>query len=239
MPRISLPFLKKGSRIRSLLQTYGLDRRLYEAATRFTHHSPQYVPADSMNASWEEVQHQGEPNEEDAQTLRDFYADFLRFYHRYTPQPQRIVDIGCGKWFYPLVGKYLHADYFGCDPEIGDITVTLQYSSHAFFDHGYAEKLPYPDGWADVVLLVSVLDHVKDVNRALAEANRVLRNGGIAWITLTFFKDLEHIERIYAAHHVRAFTEQSIKALIGRHFSRSRVFKGNNPNRLIYIQAFK
>jgi SAM-dependent methyltransferase len=234
MLRFSPPFLKKDSLLRRKLQAYGLDRRFYESVTRFTHHSPQYVPASSMNASWEEVQHQGEPNEEDAQTLRDFYADFLRFYLRYTPQPRRIVDVGCGKWFHPLVGKYLHADYFGCDPEIH-----IEYSPHAFFDYGYAEKLPYPDGWADVVLLVSVLDHVKDVNRALAEANRVLRNGGAAWITLTYFKDKCRIERTYASHHVRAFTKQSIKDLVGRHFSRFRVFKGNNPNRLIYIQVFK
>jgi SAM-dependent methyltransferase len=233
MPRISLPFLKKGSRIRSLLQTYGLDRRLYEAATRFTHHSPQYVPVSSMNASWEEVQHQGEPNEGDAQTLRDFYADFLRYYLRYTPQPRRIVDIGCGKWFYDICGRYLGGLYWGVDPSVQSIA-----RDGALFIRDKAEHLHLQDEFFDVALLISVLDHVKDVNKTLAEANRVLRNGGVAWITLTYFKDLAHIERIYAGHHVRAFTLEGIKYLVGRHFKTFRVFKGNNPA-VIYVEAFK
>lgn len=43
---------------------------------------------------------------------------------------------------------------------------------------GYAEHLPLPDGAADVVWVLSTIHHVPDVERALAEARRVLRLGG-------------------------------------------------------------
>jgi ubiquinone/menaquinone biosynthesis C-methylase UbiE len=256
MPRISLPFLKKDSLLRRKLQAYGLDRRFYESVTRFTHHSPQYVPSSTMTSSWEEIQHQGEPNEEDAQTLRDFYADFLRFYHEYTPRhrtaqayghfgytpmPWRIADIGCGKYFYNLVGRYLNAEYYGWDPEIHGLQCEQdkEHPHGYWIEHGYAENLPCPDEWVDVALLVSVLDHVKSPKLALQEAWRILRFGGVAWITLTYFKDEEHIEKTYASHHIRAFTMQSIRNLVSWRFSKFRVFKGNNPNRLIYVEAFK
>jgi ubiquinone/menaquinone biosynthesis C-methylase UbiE len=155
--------------------------------------------------------------------------------------PWRIADIGCGKWFYHLVGRYLKAEYYGWDPELSDLQVEQDFTCPRglWLEHGYAENLPCPDEWMDVALLISVLDHVKDPDTALSEAWRVLRFGGVALITLAYFKDEQHIEEIYASHHVRAFTMQSIKALLGRHFTRFRLFKGNNPNALVYVEAFK
>jgi ubiquinone/menaquinone biosynthesis C-methylase UbiE len=43
---------------------------------------------------------------------------------------------------------------------------------------GDAQQLPLPDAGADAVMLVSMLHHVEDPPKALAEARRVLRPGG-------------------------------------------------------------
>jgi SAM-dependent methyltransferase len=46
---------------------------------------------------------------------------------------------------------------------------------------GTAENLPFADAEFDVVLANSVLEHVVDLDRALTEAFRVLKPGGVFW----------------------------------------------------------
>jgi ubiquinone/menaquinone biosynthesis C-methylase UbiE len=46
------------------------------------------------------------------------------------------------------------------------------------FRQGYAEALPVPDGWADVVISNGVLNLMPDKAAALAEMARVLKPGG-------------------------------------------------------------
>ena len=46
------------------------------------------------------------------------------------------------------------------------------------FREGYAEALPVPDGWADVVISNGVLNLTPDKAPALEEMSRVLRPGG-------------------------------------------------------------
>jgi len=47
-----------------------------------------------------------------------------------------------------------------------------------------AEEVPLPDETADVIVSIASLDHVPDYRRALAEARRLLRPGGVFVLTL-------------------------------------------------------
>jgi SAM-dependent methyltransferase len=49
---------------------------------------------------------------------------------------------------------------------------------------GDATDLPVPDACADAVLLLDVLEHVAEPERAIAEAHRVLRPGGAAIVSV-------------------------------------------------------
>jgi SAM-dependent methyltransferase len=49
---------------------------------------------------------------------------------------------------------------------------------------GFAEALPFPDGTFDAVTSISVLEHVDDPKRAIAEMARILRAGGRAFIAI-------------------------------------------------------
>lgn len=55
---------------------------------------------------------------------------------------------------------------------------------------GCAEELPFPDGAFDAACLFDVLEHVEDDRAALAEARRVLKPGGLLFISVPLHSEL-------------------------------------------------
>lgn len=83
-----------------------------------------------------------------------------------------VLDIGCGrgKFIRHFKEKYPHWRMAGIDAE--------------FFDDGAIQKgsiytLPAPDGHADMVLLIEVMQHIDHLARAMAELSRVTKPGGM------------------------------------------------------------
>lgn len=100
---------------------------------------------------------------------------------------RRMLDIGCGprgslEW---AAGA---DERVGLDP-LADEYRGLHSREHAMrYVKGGAERIPFPDGHFDVVSSINSLDHVDDLERALAEIARVARPGGL-WLLLT---DVNH-----------------------------------------------
>jgi len=81
-----------------------------------------------------------------------------------------LVDLGCGEmpykpWIEPYVKKYLGVDIPG-NPR-ADSIVNLE-----------TNKCDLPDGIADFVWSVGVLEHVADTGKYLQECHRLLKKGG-------------------------------------------------------------
>lgn len=96
----------------------------------------------------------------------------IRALNYFQPGSGKLLDIGC--WLGEL-RDYLPAgiSYYGCD------TVSRPEVRGAFpFAAARAESLPFQDNSFDAAVFYAVLIHVFDVDRALAEAARVLKPGG-------------------------------------------------------------
>ncbi len=103
-------------------------------------------------------------------------------------QGKAILDVGCG------TGSYALALRERCERLVllDILPSNLREASRRLTEHGYssriacssAEELPVPSETFDVVLFIEVLDHVRDVRAALAEAHRVLRPGGACYLTV-------------------------------------------------------
>lgn len=104
---------------------------------------------------------------------------------------ERVLDLGCGR------GRHLHALYWheraldvtGLDLDFADLGAAIDGffelppppetpPRSAVFSVGDAGRLPFADASFDVVICCEVLEHLPDVDAALAEITRVLKPGG-------------------------------------------------------------
>ncbi|HEV2461544.1 MAG TPA: methyltransferase domain-containing protein [Ktedonobacterales bacterium] len=103
---------------------------------------------------------------------------------------ERVVDVGCGAGFDSLIAAHM----VGAEGRVVGVDMTHAMlakaresaaatgSANVTFREGYAEALPVPDSWADVVISNGVLNLVPDKAAALHEMARVLKPGGRAQI---------------------------------------------------------
>ena len=83
-----------------------------------------------------------------------------------------ILDVGCGqKPFYPFLRNHCRR-YVGTD---------MVATGHLVDIVAQAESLAVPSDSFDLVLELSVLEHVDDPHKAVAELHRVLRRGGMVF----------------------------------------------------------
>lgn len=112
----------------------------------------------------------------------------LRIAVRYgNRQSMDILDIGCNAGAQAQLWVESGHRYRGID--INEPLVQLarrratEQQLKAEFDVGSATELPYPDATFDVCLLPELLEHVADWTKCLNEAMRVLRPGGLLYIS--------------------------------------------------------
>ncbi len=127
-----------------------------------------------------------------------YHPTYIRAQARFAQQPslnflvpqlapgQRILDVGCGGGFLSaqLAEAVTWGELVGIDIDQSQVDLAREMAdrrsvANAQFQVGDALALPFGDGSFDVVHFGGVLLHVGDVDRALDEARRVLRPGGL------------------------------------------------------------
>lgn len=138
--------------------------------------------------------------------------ELLRYFFK-NRRPKHVLDIGCGtgetlsflRRFYPS------AKLYGVDTSSRAISYS-KLRGHKDIKKASATKLPFKNDFFDVVLFLDVLEHIKDDNKAIREAKRVLRKGGIVIITAPA------LSFIWSDHdtkqgHQRRYTRREIRKL--------------------------
>lgn len=121
--------------------------------------------------------------------VRDKALGLLAARHGDTRPVLEVADIGCGAGTQCRLWAEMGHRVHGLDVNAPLIEVAR---SRAFaedlqitFDIGSATELPYPDASMDVALLPELLEHVAHWQACLDEAVRVLKPGGLLYLSTT------------------------------------------------------
>lgn len=100
-------------------------------------------------------------------------------------QPGIILDAGCGPGVYTdFLSKAEHISY-GIDISINMINVAHKKCfPRAHFSVGSVEHIPFPDNSFDGVLCIGVLEYLSNLDCAIQEISRVIKQNGIAIFTI-------------------------------------------------------
>lgn len=115
----------------------------------------------------------------------------------------KILDVGCGTGANLVLFQKFGA-VFGVDASPD----AVQYCRQRGFlnvQEGRAEALPFPDQTFDMVAAVELLEHMQDDEKVLGEFSRVLKKGGLLFLTVPAYQFLwtEHDD---ALGHQRRYT---------------------------------
>lgn len=99
---------------------------------------------------------------------------------RLRPEPGVLVDVGCGSGTLLALCREQGWKGIGFDPSAQAVAYARARGLEVFRQGWPACSLP--DGSADVVTFINVLDHLRDPFGALQEAWRILRPGGLLYI---------------------------------------------------------
>lgn len=123
--------------------------------------------------------------------MQDVMSTVMRRVQRIAdvPPDARVLDVGAAQGRAVIALRRMGYRAYGVEPAKQALDVFRQLAEQTGTDpvaviDGMAEKLAFPDGSFDVVLAYSVMEHVGDCERAMAEASRVLAPGGVYWFSV-------------------------------------------------------
>ena len=95
----------------------------------------------------------------------------------------RIVDVGGGPGYFADAFRGAGAQYAGIDPDVGELSARGSVTEGFLRASGL--ELPIADEALDLCLSSNVLEHVPDPERMASEMLRVVRPGGVVWLSWT------------------------------------------------------
>lgn len=126
-------------------------------------------------------------------------------------RPVRLLELGCGSGnVLSALGRFGEAVGMETSPE-------LVAAARAHGLDVRSGALPgdrvVADGWADVVLMLDVLEHLDDEGAALAAARRAVREGGLLLITVPAYRWLWSAHDV-ALGHRRRYTAPALRRVV-------------------------
>ncbi|MDD2696985.1 MAG: methyltransferase domain-containing protein [Candidatus Pacebacteria bacterium] len=107
---------------------------------------------------------------------------------------ERVLDLGCGNGRYFEYLKEKRVNYSGVDSSEKLINIAKNKYPEADFKVADALNLPFPDDFFDKIVSIAVLHHIPSKglrSQFFKEARRVLRPGGVLFLTVWNFRELK------------------------------------------------
>lgn len=106
------------------------------------------------------------------------YAFWLRYLARFCPAHASILEVGCGIGFF-VVRLNRKFPTVGLDISLSALEFARRHWGITSLVCGTAESLPFASANFDVIFALDVVEHLKDPQRFLGEAQRLLTDDGL------------------------------------------------------------
>jgi SAM-dependent methyltransferase len=148
---------------------------------------------------------------------KEFVAEDIA---RRLPAGGRVCDLGCGHANYLKAFKALGFDVTGVDPDPAAQAHAAE--NGIIVQAGTAEDVPdsLADGSFDLVIMTHSLEHCRDARRAVENAFRLTRPGGLCYIEVpncgaTHFQTFTVCSAMHdSPRHIHFFTPKALRSLI-------------------------
>ena len=136
-----------------------------------------------------------------------------------------VLDIGCGAGNVAraIAESRPELRVHGVDVSAGALEAARRAAPELDFQMAPAESLPYKDGSMSAVVMLDVLEHLKDPDAVLREIHRVLRPGGLFHIVLplevqpwTFYRLVTRLgwkAKLHHCGHIQLFDANRFEAM--------------------------
>ncbi|MFX0205056.1 MAG: class I SAM-dependent methyltransferase [Candidatus Hodarchaeota archaeon] len=115
--------------------------------------------------------------------IERFVLAILKEINDKNPNPQKILDIGCGEGLIPTYGGL---DFTGLDLSPSALQIANKINKRSHFLCGSGDHLPFGSTSFDLILCLEVMEHVPTPDLLLQELDRVLTPEGVALVTVPY-----------------------------------------------------
>lgn len=149
---------------------------------------------------------------------------------------KRFLDVGCSGGFIAEAARTLGFNAVGIDVDADAVTYARKHYPLNRFHVGVVETFRPADGRLfNAVYCADMLEHVGDVNHFIAALSRLLKTGGLLYLTTPDFghwrrpKDLASWDAFRPPHNCSFFSDGNLRRLLAHHrldvFKRQLAFK--------------
>jgi O-antigen biosynthesis protein len=175
------------------------------------------------------------------------WQDHMARYEHAAPMVKglRVLDVACGSGY----GSH-HLATAGGAHAVEGVDISQDVVDHAratykapalSFRHGSILDLPFADASFDAVTCFETIEHVDDDRGALAQLRRVLRPGGVLWISTPNRLVTSPLKGLRDPpnnrHHVREYTRREFETLLIPYFRIERLLGQRNRPALLFRPA--
>ena len=116
---------------------------------------------------------------------------------------KNVLDVGTGNGNFLVVLKeaFPNVDITGIDPDLESLKETSEIFPDVQFQKMGAENIKFPDNYFDVVAISMALHHLPDIEKSLAEMQRVTKPGGWIIVNELFSNNLNSAQEVHKIYH--------------------------------------
>jgi ubiquinone/menaquinone biosynthesis C-methylase UbiE len=147
---------------------------------------------------------------------REGYLKIVKKIITELPPGSKILDVGCGKGAYLKDINRIRSDLELYGVDIGNVKEFLP--DYINFEVSSGDDLPFEDEKFDLIICFHVLEHVLNPMDFLREFNRVLKNEGLVYVEMPYYKTINspegNVNFWSDPTHVRPYNRCSIQRML-------------------------